>query len=90
MTLDHDTRRDLRRRGHQLKAVVRTGAAGLTEPVLEEIERALYDHELVKVKFVAGDRDERRSMIERTLERTGAELVQRTGQVALIFRPRPE
>jgi RNA-binding protein len=72
--------------GHKLHPVVTVAGNGLTEGVLEELERALNDHELIKVKIAAGDRDERRAVIEALCSATGAELVQAIGNVALIVR----
>ncbi|MCS4504686.1 RNA-binding protein YhbY [wastewater metagenome] len=89
-SLTETQRRYLRRMGHDLKPVVRTGSAGLTEGVLTELERALHDHELVKVKLVADDRAQRRAFIERIVEATGAVEVQAIGHVALFYRRNPE
>ncbi len=70
--------------------MVLMGGAGLTEAVMAEIERALYDHELIKVKVVADDRDERSEYVARISEATDAALVQRIGNIALLYRPHPE
>ena len=43
-------RQALKARAHDLRPVVLLGAAGLTEMVLREIDRALVSHELIKVK----------------------------------------
>ena len=39
------------------------GDKGLTESVVEELNRALNDHELIKVKVVAEDREARAALI---------------------------
>ena len=49
-------KKHLRRLGHKLKPVVIIASRGLTNAVNAEIDRALSDHELIKVKFSAGDR----------------------------------
>lgn len=91
MTLDLSAgrRRELKRQAHHLNVIVTVGAAGLSEPVLAEMDRALTDHELVKVKL-AGDRDERRTMVDTACQRLGAACVQTIGHTATLFRPRPE
>ncbi len=89
-SLTEAQRRHLRRLGHDLKPVVRTGNAGLTEAVLAEADKALHDHELVKIKLVADDRAQRRAFIDRICERTGATLVQAIGHVALFYRRNPD
>jgi RNA-binding protein len=80
----------LRRLGHDLKAVVLVGAAGLSASVLTEIERALADHELIKVRVRAGERGDRDGVIADICTHTGAELVLRVGHVALFYRRNPE
>lgn len=70
---------------HHLKPIVTIAGNGLSDAVLAEIERALTDHELIKVK-IAGDRDERREITDALIEATGAELVQAIGGVAVIYR----
>ena len=55
-----------------------------------ELDRALSDHELVKVRARVGDRDLRDQILDELAAQTGAELVQRIGHVALFYRPNPE
>jgi RNA-binding protein len=83
-------KRHLRRLGHDLKPVVRTGNAGLTDAVLAELDGALDDHELVKVKLVADDRQQRRDYTDEIVAATGAELVQSIGHMVLVYRPNPD
>ncbi len=52
-------RQALKARAHGLKPVVLLGNAGLSPPVLKEIDRALTAHELIKVKVPGDDRAER-------------------------------
>ena len=49
--------------------------------------RALTDHELVKVKARVGEREARDLALTALTTRTTATLVQRIGNVALLFRP---
>ncbi len=76
----------LRRLGHALKPVVLMGNAGLTDNVMAEIDQALDDHELIKVKVVADDREQRRAHIETICLKADASLVQAVGKIALLFR----
>lgn len=59
---------------------------GLSEGVSLELERALEDHELIKVKLGVADPAERRALADELCERHRAELVQAVGKVVLIFR----
>ncbi|HKZ72631.1 MAG TPA: ribosome assembly RNA-binding protein YhbY [Steroidobacteraceae bacterium] len=89
MELTERQRRHLRKLAHPLKPVIQIGDAGLTEPIASETERALRDHELVKVKVRGAGRDARDRMLEELARRTGSALVQRIGHVAVLYRPHP-
>lgn len=86
MPLTADRKKALRTIGHNLKPVVTLAEKGLTEGVAEELNRALNDHELIKVKLAVNDRDARRELITELCQQSGAELVQEIGKIALIFR----
>ena len=90
MPLSDAQRKNLRRRGHALDPVLMIGSAGLSEGVLAEADGALEHHELIKAKVRAGDRGARDKIILELCRKTGAELVQRIGNTALIYRPNPE
>ena len=62
------------------------GNAGLTDGVVAELDRALTDHELVKVSARLGERDARNEALTALGGRTGAEIVQRVGNVAVFYR----
>ena len=87
--LSERQRRHLRGLAHPLKPVVRLGAAGLTDAVARETERALGDHELIKVKAPGGDREARDALFSALAARTTSALVQRIGNVAVLYRPHP-
>lgn len=72
--------------GHHLKPVVTVSGNGLSESVITEIERALTDHELIKIKLVTGDRDEKGAWIDQLLKETGAREIQRIGNITLIYK----
>jgi RNA-binding protein len=79
-------RKRLRQIGHALNPVVMIGGQGLTENVLEETVRALNDHELIKVKVGGEDREVRAALITEIADKTGAELVQTIGKIALLYK----
>ena len=78
--------RQLRAIGHKLKPVVIIGSGGLSEGVLAELNRALNDHELIKVKIGSDDRDERAELIEKMAGDCDAEVIQKIGKTALLLR----
>ncbi|MBI3371892.1 MAG: ribosome assembly RNA-binding protein YhbY [Betaproteobacteria bacterium] len=83
-------RRELKGRAHSLSPVVLVGGDGLTQPVLDEIERALGSHELIKVRATESGREQRAQMIAEICERTGAQPVQVIGKMLVLYRRKPE
>jgi len=84
--LTESQRKQLRRLGHALKPVVLIGASGLSDSVAAEIDAALEHHELIKIRIRVGDRAERDRVMQSVVERLRAELIQRIGNMALIYR----
>ncbi len=78
--------KQLRAIGHKLKPVVTVAGKGLSEGVLAELNRALDDHELIKVKLAVGSREARKAVAEELCERSGAEIVQSIGNIILVLR----
>jgi RNA-binding protein len=85
--LSEKQRRHLRGLAHALKPVIRMGNAGMSEALAAETRRALHDHELIKVKAAGGDREARDALFSELARRTGSALVQRIGNVAVLYRP---
>ena len=83
--LGPERKKQMRAIGHHLKPVVLIGDNGMSTGLLEELDRALEDHELIKVK-VRAERDIRQILIASLCEETGAQCVQSTGAMALLFR----
>lgn len=90
MKITEKQRRWLKKQVHHLKPVVTLGQAGLTKPVLAEIEIALDHHELIKVKVNGGDRGLRDAAVERIATDTESELIGRIGNTAAFFRANPK
>lgn len=90
MKLTENQRKHLRRLGHALKPVVMIGNAGLTDSVAAEIDAALEHHELIKIRVRVGDRAARDHVMNGVVERLHAELIQRIGNMALLYRPAEE
>jgi RNA-binding protein len=76
----------LKARAHHLEPVVRLGAAGLTEAVLKEIDRALTAHQLIKVRLPGEDREDRMKTIERIADRLDAGRVAVIGKMLVLYR----
>lgn len=87
--VDNQTRRQYRRIAHHLKPVVLLGEQGLTDAVIAETDRALKDHELIKVR-TSGDRAARDAQQTALAERCQAQAVQSIGRMLVLFRKNPE
>jgi len=90
MTLTEAQKKYLRGLGHQKKPLIIVGDAGLSESLLAEYETTLSHHELIKVRVRVGDRETRDSIIEKLCSVSAAVLVQRIGNVALLYRANPD
>ena len=86
MTTSSADKKYLRSLGHQLKPVVTVAGNGLTESVVAELDRALSDHELIKVKLAVGDRDAKKATIGEICLQSKAELIQSIGHMILLYR----
>ena len=90
MSLSESQKKQLRGLGHRLSPLIMVGDAGLSESLLRELESTLDHHELIKVRVRAGDRVARDAIITELCKTANAELVQRIGNIALIYRSNPE
>lgn len=86
MSLSPEQRREYRGIAHHLKPVIIIGEKGLTEGLQQELERALNDHELIKVKVASADREQREEIISELCRSAGAQRVQTIGKIAVIMR----
>ena len=83
-------RKLLKARAHSLEPVVIIGVKGLTDEVVNEVDRALAAHELIKVRAPALERDAREAAFQSLCDRTGADAVQSIGKVFVLYRKKPE
>jgi RNA-binding protein len=82
-------RRHLRRLAHGLDPVVKIGTAGVTQRVLAAVDRALCDHELVKLQ-IAHERVERRAIADALARGTRSAVAGLVGRTAVLYRPAPD
>jgi RNA-binding protein len=83
-------RRALRGHGHHLSPVVQIGKAGASPAVLKQVEQALADHELVKVRVDADSPDDRFAVADALAELPGVNVVQVLGRAILIYKRHPK
>ncbi len=87
MSLTPEQKKQYRTIGHNLNPIVTVAGKGLTENIQLEVDRALEDHELIKVKFAVGDREIKKQLIKELCTIVEATVVQEIGNIALIYRP---
>jgi RNA-binding protein len=86
LELTSQQRKYLKAQAHGLKPVVMIGAGGLTEAVLKEADRALAAHELIKIRVLNDDREEREAWLAEICRRLAAAPVQHIGKLLLVYR----
>ena len=82
-------RKELEKAAHDLQPVVIVGGAGVTEGVTKMVDSSLSAHELIKIKFNEY-KDEKVELTNKLCEETDATLVRLIGNVAILFREKPE
>ena len=84
--MNQTQKKQLRTIGHKLNPVVIVSDRGMNEGIEEELQRALNDHELIKVKLAFDDPAARKEFAQELCQQINAELVQAIGKVILIYR----
>ena len=87
MTLTGKQKNYLRGIAHNLNPVVMIGGKGLTDAVMNEIELALDQHELIKIKLQSNEKSEKVAIVAQITSATNSEPVQLIGRVGVIYRP---
>lgn len=87
LTLSPAQRRFLKTKAHALHPLVMIGDAGLTAAVMQEADRSLKSHELIKVKVAGDDRQFRDGVMEQMCAALEAAPVQRIGKILIVYRP---
>lgn len=72
---------------HHLKPIVIIGNLGLSTAVVAELNRAISDHELIKVQLNIVDRKLRVKLANQASQLTDAKIVQQIGKVVVLYRP---
>lgn len=87
LTLSVSQRTELKARAHAHKPVVIIGNAGLTPSVLNEIDKSLNSHDLLKIRVMGDDREARAAMMQEICTAVNAGAVQNIGKILVIYRP---
>lgn len=89
MPLTNAKIRELKARAQLMKPALKIGHDGLSAPFIAALDDALKHHELVKVKF-SDFKEQKKELAPQLAEKTGSELIMRVGNVAVLYRPKPE
>ena len=87
--LNSSTRKKYRQIGHHLRPIVTVGNSGITGGVIDEVQRALHDHELIKVKLNIEKKSERAREVKDLSTTLNAHLIQLIGKNALLYKKNP-
>lgn len=83
-------KRALRQIAHHLNPVITIAEKGISERLQGETERALTDHELIKVRISIDDRSARKTLGNELAEACQAQIVQVIGKIFVLYRANPE
>jgi len=89
MELTSKRRAELKAQAHSLDPVAQIGKLGVTPEALTNIEKALVNHQLIKVKFI-GFKETRRELSEKIAGATDSILIDIIGNVAILYREKQE
>jgi RNA-binding protein len=89
MELSSKRRAELKAKAHNLDSVAQIGKYGVTPEALANIDKALTNHQLIKVKFI-GYKETRRELSTEIAGATGSTLIDVIGNVAIFYRENPQ
>ena len=81
--------RDLKAQSQRLKAILKVGKQGLSPEFLAALDQALQHNPLLKVKFDEF-KEQKKELAPQLAEKSGSHLILRVGNVAVLYRPKPE
>lgn len=90
LILERNERLALRAQAHHLAPMVLLGAQGFTDAVINEIDRALTHHGLIKVHVPSDDREERIEIYHTVAEKLNAARIQMIGKMLVFYRPQED
>lgn len=86
MSLSKTQLKFLAQRCHALNPVIMIGQKGLTPEVLKELDKALTQHELIKIKIAAETRADCQDIMTAICQQDAVERVQVIGKTLSVFR----
>ncbi len=90
LSLTATERRALSARAHAINPIVMIGKTGLSASVINELDRGLSSHELIKIKVQIENRLARKVLFEEICQQLEAAPVKHIGKIFVIYRPKSE
>ena len=81
-------RRYLRGLGHDLNAIVQVGKGGIDDGLVDAVNQALEDHELIKLRIGEAASVDRHDAAAELATKTKSEVAQVLGNTVLLYRAR--
>lgn len=82
-------RRSLRAHGHKLSAIVQVGKGGVSDGLIKQVQQALGDHELIKLRVAGEGPADRFEVAARLSALPGVNVVQIVGGAILVYKRHP-
>ena len=76
----------LKKKAHNLEAIVRIGKDGLNQNIIQSILDAIESRELIKVKILQNCEEDKDEVAKILSERTSSELVQVIGHTIVLYK----
>ncbi len=84
--LNNKQKKNLKALAHKLKPLVNIGKGELSEDLIKNVSRALFDHELIKVKALQSVETPIKELGTTLAEKTEAELVHIIGHTVILYK----
>ncbi|MFS8651798.1 MAG: ribosome assembly RNA-binding protein YhbY [Caldibacillus sp.] len=79
-------KRFLRAKAHHLEPIFQVGKGGVNENMIKQINDALEARELIKVSVLQNAEDDKKTIADKLVSGTNAELVQIIGNVIVLYK----
>jgi RNA-binding protein len=78
----------LRRNAKHLEPIVRIGKSGISENMVEEINKNLKKRKLIKIKFLASSLkgDDKKKLINLIAHKTNSEIIESVGNIVVLYK----
>lgn len=83
-------RSELKKIAHKLEPKVLIGKFGLSDNLLKQIDQVLIKDEIIKIKVLNNNLDEKEDLVNKVIEKMNAEFVMSLGNKFVVYRRNEE